>query len=242
MTDDIDKDEERALTAEYILGLLTDDERTAYEEVLAIDPDLRSEYAFFADRMVALTDDIAPVTPPAGLFGAIKADLFGTPKSDRATSKARSWLERLGLFPAMAGGVVAAVAVLWAVNLYVPGAPTGDGPAISAPTLQAQIAAEDDSLIVMASYDATAQTLVLDRTAGTARDGRSLELWLIADDNPPVSLGVLPDTQAGTIAVDPALVPALPGGVLAITDEPQGGSPTGGPTGDVLAAGPLTQT
>ena len=37
-----------------------------------------------------------------------------------------------------------------------------------------------------------------------------------------------------------ALRAALEGAVLAISDEPTGGSPTGAPTGDVLALGEIT--
>ncbi|MCB5197650.1 anti-sigma factor [Loktanella sp. TSTF-M6] len=242
MTDDIEKDEERLLTAEYVLGLLTDQEAKAYEEVLAVDPELRLEYAFWAERIAALTDDIAPVDPPAKMLARIRSDLFGTDAVETTATKARSWLDRLGLLPAMTGGVVAALAVLWVINLYIPAAPlVSDPPVLSAPTLQAQIAAEDDSLIVLASYDATAQTLTVQRTAGQAPDGRVLELWLIADDNPPVSLGVLPDDETGQIGIDATLIPALPGGVLAISDEPPGGSTTGAPTGSVLAVGPITE-
>jgi anti-sigma-K factor RskA len=60
-------------------------------------------------------------------------------------------------------------------------------------------------------------------------------LWLIAGNNAPVSLGVLPDAGAVTLMVAEALAVQLAGGTLAISDEPDGGSPTGAPTGAVLA-------
>ncbi|MEL6126646.1 MAG: anti-sigma factor [Pseudomonadota bacterium] len=52
-----------------------------------------------------------------------------------------------------------------------------------------------------------------------------------------VSLGVLPEEPDARISVAVALRPLLPGGTLAISDEPPGGSPTGAPTGEVLAVG-----
>ena len=79
-------------------------------------------------------------------------------------------------------------------------------------------------------------------SSGGARPGRALELWLIEGDDPPVSLGVLPDTEATVLQVDAAVAAALPGGVLAVSDEPPGGSPTGQPTGDVLATGQVEET
>ncbi len=236
MTDEIEKEDEVALTAEYVLGLLSQNEVAAYENVLGFDPDLRAEYAFQADRMVALTDDIAPVTPPAHVLRRIKEVLFhDAVAANSASVRGKSWLQRLGLIPAIAGGLVAALAVLWFVTTVLP---PQDGP-ISGTTYVAQIAAADESLVVQTSYDAAAGNLVVNRAVGDARPGRSLELWLIAGDNPPVSLGVLPESRTGTMPVSPDLALALSGGTLAISDEPLGGSPNDGPTGDVLAVGPV---
>lgn len=236
MTDEIEKEDEVALTAEYVLGLLTPQEAAAYEDLLGVDPDLRAEYAFQADRMVALTDDIAAVTPPPHVLTQIKATLFHEDASaGQMATRGRSWLQRLGLVPAMAGGLVAALAVLWVVTTIMPPA---DGPVAGAAYV-AQIAAADESLVVQASYDAAAGNLVVNRAVGDARPGRALELWLIVGENPPVSLGLLPDDRTGTVAVNPELALALAGGTLAITDEPAGGSPTDAPTGDVLAVGQI---
>ena len=233
MTDEIEKDDEVALTAEYVLGLLTPEEVTAYEDVLGVDPDLRAEYAFQADRMVALTDDIAPVTPPPHVLARIRQTLFHEDAPARSAAGGRSWLQRLGLLPAMAGGLVAALAVLWVVSTIMP---PSEVPGETA-TYVAQIAAADESLVVQARYDATAGNLLIERAVGEARPGRALELWLIAGDNPPVSLGVLPEDRTATVPVSPETALALAGGTLAISDEPPGGSTTGAPTGDVLAVG-----
>ena len=76
--------------------------------------------------------------------------------------------------------------------------------------------------------------------AGAPAPDRDFELWLIDGDAPPVSLGVLPFTAKPVIAVGESLRDKLPTGVLAISDEPKGGSPTGLPTGPVLATGKVT--
>jgi anti-sigma-K factor RskA len=62
-------------------------------------------------------------------------------------------------------------------------------------------------------------------------------LWLIAGGNAPVSLGVLPDSGIVALAFPVDLKDQLRGATLAISDEPDGGSPTGQPTGAVLATG-----
>ena len=97
----------------------------------------------------------------------------------------------------------------------------------AAPLYRAEIAAEDGSLLIAAGYDAESAELYIERLAGQALPGRVLELWLIAGDNPPVSLGVLPGKDRIRLPVAEGHRDALDGGVLAISDEPPGGSPTG---------------
>lgn len=63
----------------------------------------------------------------------------------------------------------------------------------------------------------------------------SLQLWLIPPEQAPVPLGLL----TGAEFTMPHSPPP-PGWVLAISLEPLGGSPTGAPTGPVLAAAPIT--
>ncbi|SEM52877.1 Anti-sigma-K factor RskA [Loktanella fryxellensis] len=240
-SDDIAREDASALSAEYVLGLLTPDEGQAFDAVLGVDPDLRDEYAFWADRMAVLADDVPAVVPPARVLTRIRAALFDAAPTPVAATPVQSWLQRLGLLPAMAGGLVAALAVLWVFNIVAP--PGGMTTDITGqvPPLTAQIAAADDTLVVQASYDAAAGTLQITRTAGDAVTGRVLELWLIAGDAAPVSLGVLPDTGDAVVRVPADVARVLAGGTLAISDEPVGGSPTGAPTGAVLATGVVAQ-
>lgn len=91
----------------------------------------------------------------------------------------------------------------------------------------------------MARYDDKQGVLEVSRIRGEAAQGRSLELWLIAGQNDPVSLGVLPTDKRGRITIDARLRPLMDNAVLAISDEPLGGSPTGRSTGPVLAVGQI---
>ncbi|WP_296425188.1 anti-sigma factor [Yoonia sp.] len=233
MTDDVNKsagDDSAGMeqAAEYALGLLTPDAASAFEAQMVTDPAAREAYAFWATTLASLTDDIAPVAPPKGVEDRINAALFG------AQRKPRTILERLGSRPLAFAMTIMALTVLW-VTLQPDVAPT------VVPDYRAEIAAEDNSLIVLASFDVETRQLLISRTEGGARPGRTLQLWLIAGDAAPVSLGVLPDQTNVTLAVGDALVMAMAEGVLAISDEPLGGSPTGLPTGDVLAVGSVTR-
>ena len=78
--------------------------------------------------------------------------------------------------------------------------------------------------------------LIVARVAGPAApQGQVQELWIIAPDAAPVSLGLLGDAP---LTVDYPDTPT--GWTLAVSLEPAGGSPTGAPTGPVLAAGTIT--
>jgi anti-sigma-K factor RskA len=224
MTPQEQREEDQALAAEYALGLLDRSEARAFEARMAAEPALRATYVIWAEDLARLTDDIAPVDPPPAVYKALDQQMFGSEK--------QGWLQWLGLVPALIGGLIAASLVYFVTSFGLLTAPPG-------PRLNAEITATDQSLVVLAAFDPTTGSLNLQRTAGAAVPGRVLELWLIAGDNPPVSLGVLPDAAVADVVLTPSVIAALDGGTLAISDEPVGGSTTGAPTGAVLAIGPV---
>lgn len=223
MSELTDREEDEALAAEYVLGLLEPEEVRAFEARLPLDPPFRAQVARWSEDLAALLQALPEAAPPPGAEAAILRRLF--PES------AQPWWRRLGLLPALAGGLAAALIVLWTTDLGLLRP--------EAPELAATLAAEDGSLVVAAAWDAESRVLTVERTAGGLAEGRSQELWLIAGEAAPVSLGLVPEAGEGAIEVPEALAALMPGGTLAITDEPPGGSPTGGPTGALLAAAPL---
>ncbi|MDE0983550.1 MAG: anti-sigma factor [Yoonia sp.] len=233
MTDDIDTEDEMVLAAEYALGLLSPAEENAIEDLLAVDPELRDQYAEWIESFASLTDDVAPVPPPAGLEDRVNETLFGPPETKQSLF---SWLgfSRFWALNPVSGGVVAAAVVLFALgqtNFLRDGAPS----------FVAEVVSEDESFVVLARIDADISSLQMDRQAGGARVGRALEVWLVAGDYPPISLGVWPNGEINTtFAITVAIPWEIEDCVLVISDEPLGGSQTGAPTGDLLAVGPVT--
>ena len=64
--------------------------------------------------------------------------------------------------------------------------------------------------------------------------------WLGLDEEKPVSLGVFPTDRPTTLHLSPAIVARLSNrALLAVSVEPPGGSPTGQPTGPVIAKGAI---
>ncbi len=221
------RDDDAALAAEHVLGLLDAETAAACDRRLLQDLDYRDHYGFWAEHFVSLASNAPPVPPPAALRAAIQRKLFADQR--------QGLLRRLGLWQALAGGFVAAalVVVVSQSGLLQP-EPTGPG-------MRAEVAAEDRSLVVQVAWDpSNPPELRISRLDGAPAAGRSLELWLIAGDAAPVSLGVLPDDREASITIPESLLGVLENAVLAVSDEPEGGSPIDGPTGAVLALGPIT--
>lgn len=221
-----DHNDDIALAGEYALHLMDADSRRAFAARLDAEPALRALVVAWDEKLIPLAEDFAETTPPKALKTRIENRLFG----QQAKAGWSFW--RL-----LAGSGLAAVLALGVLVMV----PQDQAPDVPAPSLSAQIAAEDQSLIVLASVTPQTGVLRIERQAGAARDGRVLELWLIAAGaDAPVSLGVLPPDAQAEIIVPDTLIPAITGGTLAISDEPLGGSPVGVPTGDVLAVGAVT--
>ncbi len=210
--------------AEYVLGVMAPSEVALFEQDMIASQDLRAEVTQWQEHFVSLTNAIAPVQPPAKIYNAISKQLFGAPER---------WWHGLSFLRTLAGGATAALATLLVIAFLVP-APRPD------PTAIVQVAAADDELILRIGYFAGSNEIITHPQGPMAREGRVVELWFIAEGNAPVSLGVLAENTDEVIALPEALRDAVLGGVLAISDEPPGGSPTGAPTGDVLAVGNVT--
>lgn len=233
MTDGRQITEEEATRAgEYVLGLLSAAERRAFEAEMAAFPALRDEVMAWDEDMIPLADGFAEEAPPSHVKAALDARLFGVEQK-------RGFWSSLALWRGLAVVSIATAAVfalMTTVEMPQPPAPAGG----AAPDYVSQLAGDESGLQLAAAFDAGRGVLQINRVAGDAAPGRTLELWLIEGDNPPVSLGLLPAERRGQIRVPPDLAPRFRNAVLAVSDEPPGGSPTGTPTGAVLATGPVT--
>ncbi|MEM1100428.1 MAG: anti-sigma factor [Pseudomonadota bacterium] len=250
------------LSAEYVLRLLPEREERAFEAALAKTPRLHRLVAHWIEQFEGLDTAFGSERPRGRAKKELFDRLFGeAPQGARAGASAGSSAGATsggfgkfvkGLFgggnsAGFAAGAAVAVAGFVVVNVMtgpteraVPDAPVlaeaPVAPASPAVSFVAEIAAEDDSLRILAAYSPVTGQVQLTRTAGAAREGRALELWAIAGEAAPVSLGVLPTDTLATVDLPEALR-EVEGLILAVSDEPPGGSTTGAPTGDVLALG-----
>ena len=219
-------DDDRAMAAEYVLRLLPDDERVDFERRLAYSRELRDEVHLWEAEFAQIAQaEVQPAATPPQAKASLMRRLF--PVASRPL-----WWQRAGLWQSLTLASLGAVAALGYLLMTEP-------PGVE-PLLVGEVTAQDDSLRLLVLYDGANGTLRLTRTDGVARPGRALELWAIAPDQAPVSLGLLDANAQGQVTLPDDLRALAPGLTLAISDEPAGGSPTGAPTGDVLALGGLT--
>lgn len=221
MSDVDDAYDDEALAAEYVLHLLDADTRRAFETRLREDRALQQLVHRWEADLAPLSVEFAPVTPPPALRTRILDSI--------APVRGRSVVKYL--WTLFLGGAVAAVVLGFVLF--------GDllrGPADLSPEFQAELSADDGSLILVAAVIPATHEIIIQRVAGAPRPGRVQELWLIAEGaDAPVSLGVLQDAGTTRIRVPDEIAPGVRTGTIAVSDEPLGGSPTGAPTGDVLA-------
>lgn len=213
------------LAAEFSLGLLSGEDHAQAARRARTDRAFAELVEDWDIRFSQMTETISPVTPPKNLFRRIAAEAY--------PDSAKGLWRQLGVLPALLGAGAAALVLLVAVQFGGIGQP--DGPIAS---LGTRMVAEDNSTVVVAAFVEDSDTLFVEWQVGDRGADRDIELWLIAGDAAPVSLGLLnPDTQITEFAIPANLRSLLAGSTLAVSDEPLGGSPTGAPTGDILAIG-----
>lgn len=115
------------------------------------------------------------------------------------------------------------------------------------PTHVAVLLDKNHRPMMTADFDVDDGRLVLRLNITPPRDfsANVLEVWMVAPDGAPRSLGIFPSERPGTTTAlflphDTAAV--LAKGALAVSLEPKGGSTTGRPTGPVLFTGRLIPT
>ncbi|WP_417719978.1 anti-sigma factor domain-containing protein [Salipiger sp.] len=214
-----------AAAAEYVLGLLPEDERRDFESRLARDRDLRQDVEAWEEYFASLTDPIPAVAPPPQVLRRVEAQLFGK-------RRAPFWRQ---IMPYLAGAVAAA-AIAWGV--MISGLLTFGPPE---PDLWADLRVPEQGLVMLAHYAPESGTFMVRHDAGDLPTDRSLEIWMIAGpESAPVSIGVVdPSVTLTQIPLPREIAQQLPGATVALSDEPLGGSPTGAPTGAVVASGAL---
>jgi len=241
MTDEQDID---MLAAEYVLGTLPADERAAVALRARHDAPLAAAIAAWERRLAPLNETIAPREVPEHIWTKIEARLDRLSKLPEAVSigtlvNVMAMEQRLRRWrtAAVAVSAIAASLVLF-VGFRELTRPEPEK------TLVAVLQKDAQSPAFLVSVDLEQKLLTIRAVAAPPHPGKSYELWLVHDDlETPRSLGVI--GEGPFTVVQPKLAAYAPQTIeqatLAVSLEPEGGSPTGAPTGPVLYAGKLIQ-
>jgi anti-sigma-K factor RskA len=223
-----ERDELEQQASEYALGTLSGEERTRFEAALAEHVWLRQRVEDWSRRLAPLAEAVAPVAPSPAVWSAIEARIAQDRSVERPTAVPLSLWDRIGFWRWSA---IAATAVAALLLIYVAAdlrRPAGEQIAV--------LTTPQGTPAVVVAADVRQRALTV-RALADAPAGHTHELWIIAGDQKPRSLGTMAAAGTARLQFPPELVPALANATLAVSLEPAGGSPTGLPTGPVLYSG-----
>ncbi len=220
------------LAAEYVLGTLDRAEREGVERDMAAHSELAELIAGWERRLIPLALALEPVAAPSYLRGKVMAAISGGNQGVVALER------RANRWRGAAIGAWAVAAALAGVILFRP------PEVLQGARYVAVLQSEGPGPAFIASVDLASGMISVRPVSATTPSGKSYELWALgAGRDKPQSLGVIAANfriPAGTLGkVDST---ALGDTLFAVSLEPEGGSPTGQPTGPVMFTGKLVAT
>lgn len=237
----------RMLAAEYVLGTLRGPARRRFERLARADAALRIEQHFWETRLNRLALPVKPVAPAPTVWISLQRRIQSgntTPLRRPATAQPKP-VPMLRIW----AGMAAAAAVVAVVMLTRPGPAPVNAPAPPvaqvplqppAPTFVARLKIPDSTMQWTVSLTPDRGQMTVAASGDYPQLGaHSMELWWLSPQG-PVPLGLLPAQGGGKMSLPRELTA---GGEikLAVSLEPQGGSPTGKPTGPVLTSAAAVQ-
>jgi anti-sigma-K factor RskA len=207
--DDLD-----ALAGEYCLGLLSPVEAAAAALRMDTDAAFAAAVERWTLRLMPLVDDLAEVAPPAGVWAALAART-APPRPRRLLGSWRGYA---------LGAALAAAAVLAVILRPAPPA------RLAVATLTSSTGG---TFVATAERHGGVIRLIVDPHGVSVPAGRVAELWAIVPGSPPRPLALLARDHAIDLPYHGAPLNAVS---LAVSFPPPAGTPTGLPTGPVIAS------
>ncbi|KZB61973.1 hypothetical protein AUP42_03110 [Thalassospira lucentensis] len=227
-----DREDIDMLAAEYVLGTLDPDMRRIVDERRSHEDDLEAAIADWEKRLSPLNAHYRDEIPSRDLFPGIRARIEGARvqadnivEIDLLKRKLARW--RIGTFAT--GALAASLMVAVLVSDF------------ATPVQDRQFVAvfhrDDTQPAFVMSIDLDTRAVIIRPVSATLPEGKTYQLWIASDQLGPApkSLGLLENASVPTIRslgeFDPAL---LRNATFGISLEPEGGSPTGRPTGPAI--------
>lgn len=227
-------DEMIALSDEYVLGLMSQGEAELFEEIMARDEEVACRVGALRDRLLPLDLSASPRDLPedftARVHRAIAAQ--GQQEADPAAMAANMTRPPARSFRRVIAAALVGLAVGFGFGFGGGWLRPMPEPVVVAVLLDAQ--GVPQAVVEDFGNDTATVRFVTDIDVPA---DRSLQVWTLpSEDMGPVSLGVLEGTRAARLAFGDLPDPGAEQ-LYEVTLEPQGGSPTGRPTGPIIGKG-----
>ena len=235
MTEIETEDEMDLLAAELALGLLdSQDDRAAAGEIQS-EPGFEARVARWRSRFDQLYDEIPAGIPSEAVWPRLETRLFGVAPGEVVVLKRKA--ARWRAYAAAVTALAASVAVLALFDRPVPVAPERAAPQTM---FAAAIKGASGPVTVTVAFDPRDGVMAITPVTLAAIAEQDHQLWLVPDSGAPTALGLVSASAPSRMTI-PAHLRSKIGrnAVLAISAEPTGGSPTGLPTGPIIATGKL---
>jgi anti-sigma-K factor RskA len=233
MTDDDDID---AIAGEYVLGTLDAAERASVAARRLRESALDAAIIAWESKLAPLSELVAAVTPPSDTFAKIESRIDGSETGPYGSAAIIDLRRRLKIWR---GTAIAASAI--AASLVVAFGARELQPKPKQQNLVAVLQKDAASPAFLVTVNIEDRVMTVQPVAAKPETGKSYELWLVQDSlGAPRSLGVINGPKAVSRATLAAYTPnVIESATFAVSLEPEGGSPTGKPTGPVVFAGKL---
>ena len=227
------------LAAEYALGILEGEELVEARGLAASDDAFARQVEAWEERLAPMFEEMGEHTPPDAIWQRVKAEIDNGRGGDVVDLR-----KRLGWWKGMtaaASAIAASLALVVAFDTTRP-PPPAEAPAARGAVMVAALMSEDKAMMMSAAWRPEDHSLMVMPGNMPSDPGHSHELWIIPSDGKPRSLGLM--TGEGPHRMD---IPSdmathfAEKATLAISVEPEGGSPGDAPTGPVIASGNLAK-
>ncbi len=227
--------------AEYVIGTLSADERAEFEALLSTSEAARQAVAAWEQRLAPLGEQVVDVAPPAAVWDGIEKALpeLSRPAPGAARPDGRDQAPSIELLlrsrnrwrnATYVASVLAAALAFFSIDrVLVNNQETGA-------SYVAVVNRGGDQPALIIRVDLATHTVFVRPVATEVPQGHSLELWYIGQGKAPKSMGLV-DKSPKDVPLPPDA--SVEKANFAVTVEPEGGSPTGGPTGPIVYSGQL---
>ncbi|KQZ50702.1 anti-sigma factor [Rhizobium sp. Root149] len=232
----IDLTKPDAVADDYVLGLLDPADMQTVEAELERNAALRRAVAQSRERFLPLDMTAEPAEVSHDLWTRIEKDLQQqevpeqkkevepvVANDNRSIQNAGFW--RVTSFAGLAASLVLAVALGWNLTRT------------AEPLVVAVLVNETGEVQAVVEDFGTERAVVRLLADVSVPGDRTMQVWTLpSKETGPVSMGLLPQARSARL-VPPSLPTPKDAQLYEITLEPAGGSPTGRPTGPILAKG-----